>query len=104
MSKVEKLLKDMQGNEWYKHFDEALAFCMEKDLDGDFDFGIIDYDTAEEMARNELEKGGLLRLRFFLNDVSLTDDYFRLDGYGNLAEIKQDDVVFWLGEIIDSEK
>lgn len=55
--------------------------CME--LFNDF----IDYDTAEEIARTELENGGLQRLKCFLNDCDLNTNLFRLDGYGNLEDV-----------------
>ena len=94
-------LKKLEGVDWYKYYDEALKFCMIKDSEYDFDFRIIDSDFAEEIAKEELEKGGLLRLRHFLGDTEFTSDYYRIDGYGNLADIKQDDLKFWLQEIIE---
>ena len=52
----------------------------------------IDYETAEEIAKNELQNGGLLRLRYYLGDVNLNDEIFKLDGYGNLENITIDDL------------
>lgn len=54
----------------------------------------IDYDTAEDMAKHELETGGLSRLHFFLGNARVwgADSLFRIDGYGNLTNVDKEDV------------
>ena len=71
----------------------------------DYDYNLEDIfedyiteETAEEMAKHELEEGGLERLYFFLGDINpCCHDLFRINGYGNLEEV--DYSIIWL--IID---
>lgn len=62
----------------------------------------IDYETAEEIAKNELQNGGLVRLRYYLGDVNLNDEIFKLDGYGNLENITIDDLNNLKDEILEN--
>lgn len=59
---------------------------------------VITYDTAEEIAKRELEDGGLIRLYYFLGTANLNNDIFLLDGYGNLQDATKED----LQNIIDT--
>lgn len=78
---------------------ENVCDCME--LFNDF----IDYDTAEEIARTELEKGGLFRLKcFLLNDCDLNANLFRLDGYGNLEDVTLDTLENLREDILETIK
>lgn len=70
------------------------------DFEGFFD-DIIDYDTAEDIAKRELENGGLIRLYYFLGDANLNNDIFRINGYGNLTDINKDDLDYIKEQIID---
>lgn len=65
---------------------------------------IIDYYTAEEIAKSELEKGGLIRLYYFLGDANLNNSLFRIDGYGNLEDIFKDDLDNLKEEILENLK
>ena len=62
----------------------------------------IDYDLAEEMAKHELEEGGLARLYYFLGDANCNNDLFRVDGYGNLSDIGKDDLDYLKEEILSN--
>lgn len=74
-----------------------------QDFDLDYSFeNFIDYETAEEIAKNELQNGGLLRLRCYLGDVNLNDEIFKLDGYGNLENITIDDLNNLKDEILEN--
>ena len=53
---------------------------------------ILDYDTAELIAKRELETGGLVRLYYFLGDANCCNDIFRINGYGNLEDFTRQDV------------
>ena len=53
---------------------------------------IITYETAEEIAKMELDKGGLIRLYYFLGDANLNNTLFRIDGYGNLEDFDRNDL------------
>lgn len=61
----------------------------------------IDYDCAEEIGKRELEKGGLLRLKCFLGNVTLTNDLFRIDGYGNLENVTKEDLEYLKEQILE---
>lgn len=62
----------------------------------------IDYETEEEIAKNELNNGGLIRLGYHLGDANLNDGIFKLDGYGNLENITIDDLNNLKDEIIEN--
>ena len=73
--------------------------------DFDFDYlfeDIIDYDSAEEKAKWELENGGLIRLYYFLGDANLNNNLFKIDGYGNLKDIYIDDLTTLKEDILDN--
>ena len=52
----------------------------------------IDYELAEEIAKRELEDGGLIRLYYYLGNANLNNSLFRINGYGNLEDIDIDDL------------
>lgn len=62
----------------------------------------IDYETAEEIARNELNNGGLIRLKYYLGDTNLNYEIFKLDGYGSLENIDIDDLNNLKYEILEN--
>ena len=49
----------------------------------------LEDDDLDYFLKKEIE-GGVDRLRCFINDT-YSDDMYKLDGYGNLANITQDD-------------
>ena len=53
---------------------------------------IVNYDIVEEMAKHELETGGLVRLYYFMGDANFNNDIFRINGYGNIENITKDDL------------
>ena len=61
----------------------------------------VSYDLAEDIAKNELENGGLVRLYYFLGDANLNNDMFRINGYGNLEDINKDDLECLKNDILD---
>lgn len=99
-----EMLNKIKGDGWYNYMDEAINMLAEHDSEhGGLD--IISYDVAEEIAKRELERGGLLRLAYFIGQAEiLNDEYYRLDGYGNLVNIKKDWVEMALEEIIENEE
>jgi len=60
-----------------------------------------DYGYIEEYVKWELERGGLERLRYCLNDCYLDCDYFRINAYWNLENITNEDIEQRLDEIIE---
>lgn len=77
---------------------EKVCDCTE--LFNDF----IDYDTAEEIAHTELENGGLLRLKCFINDCNLNASWFKMNAYGNLENITIDTLKLLKEDIWDTIK
>lgn len=72
--------------------------------DWDFDYlfeDYVSYDLAEDIAKNELESGGLVRLYYFLGDANLNNDIFRINGYGNLEDIDKDNLEYLKDEILN---
>ena len=63
---------------------------------------IIDYDLAEELAKNELDHGGLVRLWYFMGDCDFTEDLFYLNAYGNLEPVTQDTLENVRNEILEA--
>lgn len=63
---------------------------------------IIDYDTAEEIAKQELENGGLVRLYYFLGNANLNNELFKINGYENLEDVTNDDLEYIKNEILDN--
>lgn len=89
-------------------YSEIYNRCMDYMNDND-DYSIeyafndfIDYDAAEEYAKHELENGGLVRLYYFLGSANCNNNLFRIDGYGNLEDITQEDIQFLVTDIIDT--
>lgn len=59
-----------------------------EDLFQDF----VDYEIAEDIAKHELDNGGLIRLYYFLGSANLNNSIFRIDAYGNLEDVDKDDL------------
>ena len=53
------------------------------------------------MAKNELEKGGLIRLYYFMGDCNFNNEIFRVNAYGNLEDISIDDLKYLKDEILE---
>lgn len=102
---MKDILKQLQSVDWYNTdaYDEAIEALIDYDTEhGGID--IVDYDTAEEIAKRELENGGLMRLKCFLAGAELGSDYYYLDGYGNLQNINRDWLIMQLEEAIENEE
>ena len=72
--------------------------------DWDFEYLFEDYfsyDVAEDIARSQLDNGGLVRLYYFLGDANLNNDMFRINGYGNLEDINKEDLEYLKDEILN---
>lgn len=99
-----QLLADLKSNNWYNTnaYNKAIeALCDYDSEHGGID--IISYDIAEELVKQELDKGGLIRLKFFIGDINLTDDYYYMDGYGNLQNITRDWLIMQLEDVIEAD-
>ena len=85
----------------YEIADDNSDFQEAVENRGIFD-DFIDRDTLEEMAKHELNEGGLDRLYAFMpEDYGPSHDYFRIDGYGNCQNIDTADIENLKSELLD---
>jgi hypothetical protein len=112
MEKLLKLRKEIEGIEVTYNYDEtysnlynAVIDYMNDTQEWDFEYlfeDFVTYDVAEDIARNELDNGGLVRLYYFLGNANLNNDLFRVNGYGNLEDISKEDLDYLKDEILGS--
>lgn len=102
--KIENIVVDYDYDRTYSDLYNTVIDYMNETQDFDFEYlfeDFINYDTAEEIAKAELERDGLLRLYYFLGSANLNNELFRIDGYGNLTDVYKDDLEFLKEQIID---
>lgn len=93
--RIENVKINYNYEESYKNLYNTVIDYMNDTQDFDLEYlfeDFIDYETAEDIAKNELNNGGLIRLKYYLGDTNLNDEIFKLDGYGNLENITIDDI------------
>ena len=78
------------------YMNEAQDWSLEHPFDN-----FISYDYAEEIGRNELENGGLIRMYCFLGNANLNNDLFKLNTYGNLEDVTKEDLDYLKEEILE---
>lgn len=103
--RIENIKINYNYEESYTNLYNTVIDYMNDTQDFDLEYlfeNFIDYETAEEIAKNELQNGGLVRLRYYLGDVNLNDEIFKLDGYGNLENITIDDLNNLKDEILEN--
>lgn len=102
--KIENIESSFDYDDYYTELYNTTVDYMNETQDCDFEYlfdEIISYDVADDIARSELDNGGLIRLYYFLGDANLNNDVFRIDGYGNLTDIDKDDLDYIKEQIID---
>ena len=102
---IEKIEISYDYEKTYTELRNTVIDYMNETQDWDLDYlfeEFIDYETAEEIAKRELENGGLIRLYYFLGDANLNNPIFKIDGYGNLTDIDKDDLSCLKNDIIDN--
>lgn len=61
---------------------------------------VIDTDYLDEMVRMRLESGGWQGVACMLSDISsLNDEYYRIDGYGNIEDFDRNDCEMIIDEL-----
>lgn len=102
---IEDIEITFDSDETYTNLRNTTIDYMNESQDWDFDRlfeDIVDEETAEKMAKHELEEGGLARLYCFLGDVNPnSESIFRIDGSGNLASVYKDDLEYMKEQILD---
>ena len=114
--KLEKLLKNIEAVnidwDYEVEYETIYNYVIEyqnesQDFRLEYIFeDVIDYDTAEDIAKAELEKGGLSRLYFFIGNANVygSQRLYRIDGYGNLANLEKDDVEYIKEQLVNDIK
>lgn len=103
--KIESIEISYNYEESYNNLYNTVIDYMNESQDFSLDYlfeDFISYDTAEEMAKNELENNGLVRLYYFLGEDNFNNDLFRINGYGNLEDITKEDLEFLKEQILDT--
>ena len=101
---IKKIEVDYDYEEVYNNLYNSCVDFMNDNQIWDFEYlfeDFINYDLAEEIAKQEIDNGGLSRIACFLGDVDLNQDIFKLDGYGNLQNVYKDDLELLKKEILD---
>lgn len=102
--RVESIEITYDYEEAYCDLKNAVTDYMNDTQDWDFETigeDIIDYDFAEEQTKYELENGGLLRLYYYLGNANLNSNLFKINGYGNLESVYEEDLQYIKEEILD---
>ena len=103
--KIEKIEITNNYDECYGELYNACIDYMNETQNFDLDYlfeEFVDYETAEERAKYELENG-LERLYYFLGDTKISNNIlFRINVYGNLENISKEDLETLKEEILNN--
>lgn len=100
---LEELLETIQNEKWNTDKLAGLAMNVFSDLDITHD--IIDDEQVDEMVKQIIEdEGGYVRVKYFLQNASNTNEYHILDGYGNVDELRASDIENVLDEYMTDLK
>lgn len=103
--KIEKIEITNNYDECYGELYNACIDYMNETQNFDLDYlfeEFVDYETAEERAKYELENG-LERLYYFLGDTKISNNsLFRINVYGNLENISKEDLEMLKEEILNN--
>lgn len=107
LKELKKRIEDIEiGYDYEENYCKLYNTCTDYENETqnfNFDYlfeDFVSYDIAEEMAKNEIEQGGLKRLYYFLGNANLNNDIFKINGYGNLEDITIDDFEYLKDEIL----
>lgn len=90
-------------NDYVNTWDEAMQFLLDYESEVE-DLGIIDNETVNDLVIREAEEWGWERVACLIAEVihNLNQDFYRLDGYGNLDVITYSDISTWLSDIANN--
>ena len=103
-NKIEEIEINYDYEDTYNNLYNTVIDYMNETQDWSFEYifeDYISYDLAEEIAKNELENGGLIRLYYFMGDANLNNSLFKINGYGNLTDVDIDDLKYIKEQILD---
>lgn len=102
--KIEEIEITYDYEDTYNSLYNTVIDYENKTQDWDFEYlfeNYVSYDVAEDIAKNELQNSGLVRLYYFLGDANLNNSLFKINGYGNLEDINKEDLEYLKEEIIN---
>ena len=108
MEEIKALLREVKrdkhaqyGTEWKQRAVEALNdWNLGKHKNwNDFIYN-ANSEEFEDMVRGQLEARGWVGLKFFLQGISSTADWVRLDGYGNAVAVTGTDMLEMLKDVL----
>lgn len=105
IKKIEEIEISYDYEESYCNLYNTCVDYMNDSQDFKLDYLFEDfysYDVVEEIAKNELENGGLIRLYYFLGNANLNNTLFKINGYGNLEDVEYEDLEYLKSEILDN--
>ena len=98
---AKEVLKGLQSENKYDYTNDALDIIYTHGEYSEF----IDEEMLDEMTKHELEKGGAVRVMYFLADAQPYAPYgYMLDGYGNARNVELDDIECELDDIIKNNE
>lgn len=87
--RFEEVREYLEGFDKESALAELMEICQEYGQEEMLD-DLIHEDNIDMMVENELKQGGWTRVAIFLSKVEyLNDEYYVIDGYGNLTELTQ---------------
>lgn len=76
-------------------------FCNEHGLE-EYTNDFIEVSELNDLVQNRLEDSGWEGVACMLNSINyLNDDFYYIDGYGNLREVERDDIDWAIDDIIE---
>lgn len=98
-----KQLLGLSGNyDFTTCINELMSFCSENGIDEVME-NFIDTDFLDELVQNRMSNGGWQGVACMLDGIDyLNDDYYIMDGYGNMQEITINDIECVISDILNS--
>lgn len=107
---IQEMIQCRRNKEYsrYTTNDTLIEYIMDLAEDNDIDYtevltDLITLDEVEFYAMQEMKNGGIHRIKHYLGqiiDTAMDDEYYVVDGYGNIREVELSDIENYL-EILE---
>ena len=107
---IQEMIQCRRNKEYsrYTTNDTLIEYLMDLAEDNDIDYtevfeDLITLDEVEYQAAEEMKNGGIHRIKHYLGqiiDTAMDDEYYVVDGYGNIREVELSDIENYL-EILE---
>lgn len=107
---IQEMVQCRRNKEYsrYTTNDTLIEYLMDLAQDNDIDYtevfeDLITIDEVEYYAMQEMKNGGIHRIKHYLGqiiDTAMDDEYYKIDGYGNIKEVELSDIEYYL-ELIE---